>query len=67
MILIFKYGLYEHNTVTAMAGFINASIIAVGVVIWPLKYHITVNIAGKKDGASAEEGTPPEPEPEPEP
>ena len=38
--LMVVYELYDKSTVTAIAAFVNICIIAVGVVIWPLKYYI---------------------------
>ena len=38
--LMVAYELYDKSTVTAIAAFVNICIIAIGVVIWPLKYYI---------------------------
>ena len=55
--LMVVYELYDKSTVTAIAAFVNICIIAVGVVIWPLKYYIQ-EIMNEEDGV--QEGVPPE-------
>eukprot|EP01046_Picozoa_sp_COSAG06_P004521 COSAG06_NODE_189_length_20763_cov_8.677376_14_plen_64_part_00 len=38
--LMLFHKLYDKSIVTAIAAFVNICIIAVGVVIWPLKHYV---------------------------